>query len=181
MMMSLLLGSCSSEDILSVPNGNGRIRFDVGVSQSQEVMEMPISTSPMTCGNDTLYAHSAALRNIELHNDVTSKTRGTEVKESSFYDYFGLFGYTYNSDQSWKNNGSELQPTIKNEQITKGDTWTSSTYLPGQTKKMALFAYAPYTGIEVTGNQGAPQLTYTIAADVNNQVDLLAANSLDVV
>lgn len=183
MMTSLLLGSCSSEDILSVPNGNGRIRFDVGVSQSQEVMEMPISTSPMTCGNDTLYAHSAALRNIELHNDVTSKTRGTEVNASSFYNNFGLYGYIYNSDQTWAANGSTLQPTIKNEQITKGDTWTSLAYLPGKTKKMALFAYAPYmdTGIEVTGNQGAPQLTYTIASEVSNQVDLLVANNLDVV
>ena len=189
MMTSLLLGSCSSEDILSVPNGNGRIRFDVGVSQSQEVMEMPISTSPMTCGNDTLYAHSAALRNIELHNDVTSKTRGKEVDNSSFYADFGLYGYTYNSDQSWKNNGSELQPTIKNEQITKGDTWTSSTYLPGQTKKMALFAYAPYinaeipvnAGISVADGKGAPQLTYTIASVVSNQVDLLVAKSFDVV
>lgn len=187
--MSLLLGSCSSDDILSVPNGNGRIRFDVGVSQSQEVMEMPISTSPMTCGNDTLYAHSAALRNIELHNDVASKTRGTEVDNSSFYADFGLYGYTYNSDQSWKNNGSELQPTIKNEQITKGDTWTSSTYLPGQTKMMALFAYAPYisagtpvnAGISVADGKGAPQLTYTIASVVSNQVDLLVAKSFDVV
>ena len=183
MMTSLLLGSCSSEDILSVPNGNGRIRFDVGVSQSQEVMEMPISTSPMTCGNDTLYAHSAALRNIELHNDVTSKTRGTEVNESSFYADFGLYGYTYNSDQSWANNGSTLQPTINNEEITEGNTWTSSAYLPGQTKKMALFAYAPYmnTGISVAGGKGAPQLTYTIDSDVSNQVDLLVAKSVDVV
>ena len=182
MMTSLLLGSCSSEDILSVPNGNGRIRFDVGVSQSQEVMEMPISTSLMTCGNDTLYAHSAALRNIELHNDVTSKTRGTEVNESSFYDNFGLYGYIYNSDQTWADNGSTLQPTINNEKISKGDPWTSSTYLPGQTKKMALFAYAPYmnTGIEVTGNQGAPQLTYTIDSNVSNQVDLLVAKNVDV-
>ena len=183
MMTSLLLGSCSSEDILSVPNGNGRIRFDVGVSQSQEVMEMPISTSPMTCGNDTLYAHSAAWRNIELHNDVTSKTRGTEVNESSFYADFGLYGYTYNSDQSWANNGSTLQPTINNEEITEGNTWTSSAYLPGKTKKMALFAYAPYmnTGISVADGKGAPQLTYTIDSNVSNQVDLLVANSVDVV
>ena len=143
----------------------------------------------MTCGNDTLYAHSAALRNIELHNDVTSKTRGKEVNESSFYDYFGLYGYIYNSDQTWAANGSTLQPTIDNEKIAKGDTWTSSTYLPGQTKMMALFAYAPYINagipvnaeISVTGNQGAPQLTYTIASDVNNQVDLLVANSVNVV
>ena len=143
----------------------------------------------MTCCNDTLYAHSAALRNIELHNDVTSKTRGKEVDNSSFPNNFGLYGYIYNSDQSWENNGSELQPTIKNEQITKGDTWTSSTYLPGQTKKMALFAYAPYinagiavnAGISVIDGKGAPQLTYTIDSDVSKQIDLLVANSLDVV
>ena len=189
MMTSLLLGSCSSEDILSVPNGNGRIRFDVGVSQSQEVMEMPISTSPMTCGNDTLYAHSAALRNIELHNDVTSKTRGTVVNNSSFYDYFGLYGYIYNSDQTWADNGSTLQPTIDNEKISKGDTWTSSTNLPGYKKNMALFAYAPYmdtgrpvnAGISVTDGKGAPQLTYTIDSDISSQVDLLVAKSVNVV
>ena len=142
----------------------------------------------MTCGNDTLYAHSAALRNIELHNDVASKTRGTEVNESSFYDYFGLFGYIYNSDQTWAANGSTLQPTINNEQITKGDTWTSLAYLPGKTKKMALFAYAPYinagiavnAGISVADGKGAPQLTYTIDSDVSKQVDLLVAKSVDV-
>lgn len=142
----------------------------------------------MTCGNDTLYAHSAALRNIELHNDVTSKTRGTVVDNSSFYDNFGLFGYIYNSDQTWENNGSELQPTIK-EEITKDNTWTSSTYLPGKTKNMALFAYAPYinagipvnAGISVADGKGAPQLTYTIDSDVSKQVDLLVAKSFDVV
>ena len=182
MMMSLLLGSCSSEDILSVPNGNGRIRFDVGVSQSQEVMEMPISTSPMTCGNDTLYAHSAALRSIELHNDVTSKTRGTEVNGSSFYDNFGLFGYVYDKDQTWSGFGSTLAPTISNEKITNGSPWTSSAYLPGNTKKMAFFAYAPYTtdGIDVTDGTGAPKLTYTINSNVSEQKDLLVAKSVDV-
>lgn len=142
----------------------------------------------MTCGNDTLYAHSAALRNIELHNDVTSKTRGKEVDNSSFPNNFGLYGYIYNSDQSWEDNGSELQPTIK-EEITKDNTWTSSTYLPGQTKKMTLFAYAPYinagipvnAGISVADGKGAPQLTYTIDSDVSKQVDLLVAKSFDVV
>ena len=182
MMTSLLLGSCSSEDILSVPNGNGRIRFDVGVSQSQEVMEMPISTSLMTCGNDTLYAHSAALRSIELHNDVTSKTRGTEVNGSSFYDNFGLYGYVYDKDQTWSGFGSTLAPTISNEKITNGSPWTSSAYLPGNTKKMAFFAYAPYTtdGIDVTDGTGAPKLTYTINSNVSEQKDLLVAKSVDV-
>lgn len=136
----------------------------------------------MTCGNDTLYAHSAALRNIELHNDVTSKTRGTEVNESSFYDNFGLYGYIYNSDQTWADNGSTLQPTINNEKISKGNTWTSSAYLPGNTKKMAFFAYAPYTtdGIDVTDGTGAPKLTYTINSNVSEQKDLLVAKSVDV-
>ena len=182
MMMSMLLGSCSSEDILSVPNGNGRIRFDVGVSQSEEVMEMPINTTPMTCGNDTLYAHSAALRSIELHNDVTSKTRGTEVNESSFHNNFGLYGYTYDSGQTWADNGSSLQPTISNEKITKGSPWTSSAYFPGKTKRMAFFAYAPYTttGLNVTNGTGAPQITYTIDSNISNQVDLLVAKSVDV-
>lgn len=182
MMMSLLLGSCSSEDILSVPNGNGRIRFDVGVSQSEEVMETPINTSPLTCGNDTLYAHSAALRSIELHNDVTSRTRGKEVNTSSFYNEFGLYGYVYDKDQTWSGFGSTLAPTISNEKITNGSPWTSSAYLPGNTKKMAFFAYAPYTtdGIDVTDGTGAPKLTYTINSNVSEQKDLLVAKSVDV-
>lgn len=182
MMTSLLLGSCSSEDILSVPNGNGRIRFDVGVSQSEEVMETPINTSPLTCGNDTLYAHSAALRSIELHNDVTSRTRGKEVNTSSFYNEFGLYGYVYDKDQTWSGFGSTLAPTISNEKITNGSPWTSSAYLPGNTKKMAFFAYAPYTtdGIDVTDGTGAPKLTYTINSNVSEQKDLLVAKSVDV-
>ena len=182
MMTSLLLGSCSSEDILSVPNGNGRIRFDVGVSQSEEVMETPINTSPLTCGNDTLYAHSAALRSIELHNDVTSRTRGKEVNTSSFYNEFGLYGYVYDKDQTWSGFGSTLAPTISNEKITNGSSWTSSSYFPGKTKNMAFFAYAPYTtdGIDVTDGTGAPKLTYTINSNVSEQKDLLVAKSVDV-
>ena len=181
-MTSLLLGSCSSEDILSVPNGNGRIRFDVGVSQSEEVMETPINTSPLTCGNDTLYAHSAALRSIELHNDVTSRTRGKEVNTSSFYNEFGLYGYVYDKDQTWSGFGSTLAPTISNEKITNGSSWTSSSYFPGKTKNMAFFAYAPYTtdGIDVTDGTGAPKLTYTINSNVSEQKDLLVAKSVDV-
>ena len=163
MMASLLLGSCSPDDILSVPNGNGRIRFDVGVSQSQDVtvtpmngsatrsaepLFLPTSSIEMHSGDMTMYANCASNADIPMHNIVREKTtRGTEINTSNFYNSFGLFGYFYDSDKLWTTDGSSLHPelSMNDLQITQSaSSWTTSVYWPGSTKKSTFFAYAPH-------------------------------------
>ena len=199
MMTSLLLGSCSSEDILSVPNGNGRIRFDVGVSQSQEMavtpmnggatrsaepLFLPTSSIEMHSGDMTMYANCASNADIPMHNIVREKTtRGTEINTSNFYNSFGLFGYFYNSDKSWTTDGSSLNPesSMNDLQITQSaSSWTTSVYWPGSTKKSTFFAYAPHNCEGVSWASpitGAPNMTYTVPQNVSDQKDLLVAKS----
>lgn len=196
MMASLLLGSCSSDDILSVPNGNGRIRFDVGVSQSQDVtvtpmngsatrsaepLFLPTSSIEMHSGDMTMYANCASNADIPMHNIVREKTtRGTEINESNFYSSFGLFGYFYDSDKSWTTDGSSLSPesSMNNLQITQsGSSWTTSVYWPGSTKKSMFFAYAPYDTNVSVNNSGDPKMTYSVPQNVSDQKDLLVAKS----
>ena len=201
MMASLLLGSCSSEDILSVPNGNGRIRFDVGVSQSQEVavtpmnggatrsaepLFLPTSSIEMHSGDMKMYANCASNADIPMHNIVREKTtRGTEINTSNFYNSFGLFGYFYDSDKSWTTDGSSLNPetSMNDLHITQSaSSWTTSVYWPGSTKKSTFFAYAPHNceGVSWASQiTGAPNMTYTVPQNVSDQKDLLVAKSTE--
>ena len=201
MMASLLLGSCSPDDILSVPNGNGRIRFDVGVSQSQEVavtpmnggatrsaepLFLPTSSIEMHSGDMTMYANCASNADIPMHNIVREKTtRGTEINTSNFYNSFGLFGYFYDSTQLWTSiNKSDISPesSMTNLLVTQNDnSWTTDVYWPGGTKRATFFAYAPYDcqGAILESNTGAPKITYTVPSEIAEQKDLLVAKSTE--
>ena len=198
MMTSLLLGSCSSEDILSVPNGNGRIRFDVGVSQSQEVavtpmnggatrsaepLFLPTSSIEMHSGDMTMYANCASTADIPMHNIIPeTTTRGSIQTAENFYLDFGLFGYFYDSNLSWASVSSSIPPesSMTNLLVTQNDnSWTTDVYWPGGTKRATFFAYAPYDcqGAILESNTGAPKITYTVPSEIANQRDLLVAKS----
>ena len=200
MMTSLLLGSCSSEDILSVPNGNGRIRFDVGVSQSQEVAVTPMnggatrSTEPlflptssieMHSGDMKMYANCASTADIPMHNIIPeTTTRGSIQTEDHFYSNFGIFGYFYDSTQSWASiNKSSIFPesSMKNLEVTQtSKSWTTNVYWPGGTKKATFFAYAPYnSSATLTSDTGTPKIIYTVPSEIANQQDLLTAKSTE--
>ena len=199
MMTSLLLGSCSSEDILSVPNGNGRIRFEVGVSQSQEVVVtpmnggatrsaeplfLPTSSIEMHSGDMTMYANCASTADIPMHNIIPeTTTRGSIQTADNFYANFGLFGYFYDSTQSWTSNSSSisLESSMNNLEVTQtSKSWTTNVYWPGGTKEATFFAYAPYnSNVALTSSTGAPKITYTVPSEIANQQDLLVAKSTE--
>lgn len=198
MMTSLLLGSCSSDDILSVPNGNGRIRFDVGVSQSQDVtvtpmngsatrsaepLFLPTSSIEMHSGDMKMYANCASTADIPMHNIIPeTTTRGSIQTENNFYSTFGIFGYFYDSNQSWDLiNKSSISPAFSMNNLEVRQTsksWTTNVYWPGGTKKATFFAYAPYdSNVALTSNKGTPKITYTVPSEIANQRDLLVAKS----
>ena len=197
MMMSLLLGSCSSEDILSVPNGNGRIRFDVGVSQSEEVavtpmnggatrsaepLFLPTSSIEMRSGDMKMYANCASSADIPMHNIIPeTTTRGSIQTSDNFYSDFGLFGYFYDNSKSWAANGSSLpiESSMNNLNVTRtNNSWTTNVNWPGASKNAKFFAYAPYKSIVTLENTlGAPKISYTVPSKIANQQDLLVAKS----
>ena len=196
-MTSLLLGSCSSEDILSVPNGNGRIRFDVGVSQSQEVavtpmnggatrsaepLFLPTSSIEMHSGDMKMYANCASTADIPMHNIIPeTTTRGSIQTADTFYPNFGIVGYFYDSTQSWASVSSSIPPesSMNNLEVTQtSKSWTTDVYWPGGTKKATFFAYAPYdSNVALTSNTDAPKISYTVPSEIANQQDLLIAKS----
>ena len=198
MMTSLLLGSCSSEDILSVPNGNGRIRFDVGVSQSQEVavtpmngsatrsaepLFLPTSSIEMHSGDMTMYANCASTADIPMHNIIPeTTTRGSIQTADNFHSNFGIFGYFYDSTQSWASVSTSIppEPSMTDLLVTLNDnSWTTDVYWPGGTKRATFFAYAPHhcQGAILESNTGAPKITYTVPSVIDEQQDLLVAKS----
>ena len=198
MMTSLLLGSCSSEDILSVPNGNGRIRFDVGVSQSQEVavtpmnggatrsaepLFLPTSSIEMHSGDMKMYANCASTADIPMHNIIPeTTTRGSIQTADTFYPNFGLFGYFYDSAKSWDLiNESSISPATSMNNLEVSQTsksWTTNVYWPGGTKAATFFAYAPYdSNVALTSDTGAPKIIYTVPSVIDEQRDLLVAKS----
>lgn len=199
MMTSLLLGSCSSEDILSVPNGNGRIRFDVGVSQSQEVavtpmnggatrsaepLFLPTSSIEMHSGDMKMYANCASTADIPMHNIIPeTTTRGSIRTADTFYPNFGIFGYFYDSNLSWASVSSSIPPesSMNNLEVSqRSKSWTTDVYWPGGTKAATFFAYAPYdSNVELTSNTGAPNISYTVPSDIAQQQDLLVAKSTE--
>lgn len=200
MMTSLLLGSCSSEDILSVPNGNGRIRFDVGVSQSQEVavtpmnggatrsaepLFLPTSSIEMHSGDMKMYANCASTADIPMHNIIPeTTTRGSIQTADHFYSNFGIFGYFYDSTQSWDLiNNSSISPATSMNNLEVSQTsksWTTDVYWPGGTKKATFFAYAPYNSSStLTSDTGTPKISYTVPSEIANQQDLLVAKSTE--
>lgn len=198
LMMSLLLGSCSSEDILTMPNGNGRIRFDVGVSQSQEVavtpmnggatrsaepLFLPTSSIEMHSGDMKMYANCASTADIPMHNIIPeTTTRGSIQTADTFYPNFGIFGYFYDSTQSWASIKSSIpDSSMDNLNVTQtSKSWTTNVYWPGGTKKATFFAYAPYnSNVALTSNTGAPKISYTVPSEIAEQQDLLIAKSTE--
>ena len=199
MMTSLLLGSCSSDDILSVPNGNGRIRFDVGVSQSQEVavtpmnggatrsaepLFLPTSSIEMHSGDMKMYANCASTADIPMHNIIPeTTTRGSIQTSDTFYSNFGIFGYFYESTQSWTSiNKSSITPATSMNNLEVRQTsksWTTDVYWPGGTKRATFFAYAPHNcqGATLESTSGAPKITYIVPSVIDEQKDLLIAKS----
>lgn len=98
-----------------------------------------------------------------------------EAMQEGTYTGIGVFAY--------HTNGDFVTPTAApNFMTNKNIKWDGSawSYLPVQywpkTGKVSFFAYAPYNSTNpFTGNTGKPQISYTIPAEVGNQIDILSA------
>ena len=132
----------------------------------------------------TLYANCDERSGINMHNNVDYKiTRGTIRNNDNFYDSFALYGYVYNSNQTWPNDGS-VDDDINGIEMSKNGTGynASGVYWPGASNKATFFAVAPKdcSGASITANSGGPKITYTVPQAVSSQEDLLVAVEKDV-
>lgn len=110
-----------------------------------------------------------------------SVSRGAELTQSALNTKgFGVFAY-YTENKNWSVANMSTPNFMNNTKATKSDTsWQYSPikYWPDDPRdKVSFFAYAPYNaGQTATGSK----LNFSVATDVDNQVDLVWSNSATV-
>lgn len=210
-VMTPLLGSCAADEIVGgAGSGNGVLSFGVevnagapevkpmgGATRSAEKNDSSAVMSPDVEGffptssielssvdGNAIYANCDERRGINMHNNVDYKiTRGSIQTTENFYKSFALYGYVYDSGQTWSSvsGSTSVNKQIDGIPMTKGsgtDYNASEVYWPGGSNKATFFAVAPYSANpSVTANQGGPTITYTVPQTVSEQEDLLVAKS----
>lgn len=130
-------------------------------------------------------------------------TRGIPVENKDFptttgYNGFKMMAAIYDDDLTWLTaKATTVATNFMDKENVLGDNDFETQYIwPGTSagKKVAFFAWAPYTNTEfntslttaspdltVANEQGTPQLTYTVPTDnVSKQFDLITATAVDV-
>lgn len=197
--LNILLGCflfCSCEDNIEQPSYSSRMVFKSEIRSSwtsstrstTEVNEVSSAVTALQGSGKTLFLHTLYTDSIasvftEDCCDTTVLTRATPVTNANMYHSFGISAYSYIG--SWSE--SRMPNYFYNATATKnGNTYTlpSTYYWPGVSYKMKFFAYAPVekgryqlSGIDYPGS---PILNVRIPGDVNEQADLLVANTEEV-
>lgn len=125
-----------------------------------------------------------------------SISRGTPVTSSEdFYSSFGVTAISYNGE--WTDENNWMPGRIYNLGITETSQGSNSWKYPDEeilwsqidSSRVRFFAYAPHVDSDaLTGstaslthspadNTGTPLLTYTVANDVESQIDLMTATA----
>ena len=135
----------------------------------------------------TLYANCDERSGINMHNNMDYQiTRGSIKSTNDFYSSFALYGYVYDSGETWTNVGSSTDVDIDGITMSKNGTGSdynaSGVYWPGASKIATFFAVAPKdcSGASITANSGGPQITYTVPQEVSKQEDFLLAVAKDI-
>ena len=131
----------------------------------------------------TLYTDSIASPSSDVCPDTAVLTRATPVKDDNMYGSFGVSAYSYTG--SWSE--SRTPDYFYNATASKsgsGDYALASTYYwPGASYKMKFFAYAPKDNgqyvLSGSTHPGSPTIGVTIPSDVNDQDDLLVAQTAE--
>lgn len=130
---------------------------------------------------DTLFLHSSVSN--ETGKDMTKETatKSEPAGVDNFYDSFGIFASTYFG--TWDE--SILPDYMHNVAVTKSSGWTTDYMWPKASgSKIRFFAYAPYNGNGISFSDdklhGRPVLNYTVPQKVEEQLDLLIAETSEI-
>ena len=131
----------------------------------------------------TLYTDSIASPSSDDRPKRAALTRATPIKNDNMYNSFGVSAYSYTG--SWSE--SRTPDYFYNATASKsgsGDYALASTYYwPGASYKMKFFAYAPKDNgqyvLSGSTHPGSPTIGVTIPSDVNDQEDLLVAQTAE--
>ena len=136
-----------------------------------------------------LYLHAVTTDGIG--GDATAqnggaRTKAAPVTTATMYEEMSVTAFVYPASDSWPSayTGGSATSYMRNVRVKKSESWNTSYYWPGASRRISFFASAPYGSPGLTAfNDGAsgnpPYLSYTVPADVADQKDLLVAASTD--
>ena len=182
---SSLFVSCANDDLQqkggSVSEGS---RIEFTVTTSTAINE--------TRGDLAALKVSGYSKELWLIPSVTSAeedvTRGTQLTSTSVLDNFGVSAYLHGKTEDI----TEKRPDFfYNKEAVRDATtgkysFSQDYYWPSSTEYLSFMAYAPYGSDLVTladvGSSepavGAQKISFTVAADVADQVDLMTATTM---
>lgn len=193
---AVIITSCKKESASEFPHTKDRLSFKIAeYSKESDLWQNAHHTkaagkaAPHTksvvamhgeSALDTLFIHTSVSNGIEIGKgkDKEPATKSKPIDSGDFHDSFGIFASTYFG--KW--NESVMLDYMYNVAVTKSSGWTTDYLWPKVSDgKIRFFAYAPYNakGVSFPGGKlyGRPLLQYTVPQSVEEQVDLLIAET----
>ncbi|RRD91427.1 fimbrillin family protein [Bacteroides heparinolyticus] len=113
-------------------------------------------------------------------------TKAAPVTTATMHEEMSVTAFVYPASGSWPSayTGGSATSYMRTVRVKKSESWNTSYYWPGASRRISFFASAPYGSPGLTAfNDGAsgnpPYLSYTVPAGVADQKDLLVAASAD--
>ena len=172
--------------VISESKRRGVIRKHIGAACAILAAALAVgSCSKRAAGDIDISSHTRMQFGVQLAGSSTGQwttngaaahsavSRSELITTSSFYESFGVFGYSSGTSASYN--------MMNNAEVTENESgkWapTKVCYWPGS-GKVWFYAYAPYDAdLSCTFEDGSLALDYSVDSDVESQQDFLVAKS----
>ncbi len=184
-----LASGCQEELTAPVPHPDGEVSFEMILPEGWNVTKAgrgAVVTDSVEVGK-TPYGGPIRMY-AEIEDGIRSNT-GMMTRASGDINSFGVYAYTMESASEPIYQGISAVPFMTNAEVTysasNGYTYSPVQYWPGPNYWLKFFAYSPFKeaaeGLTVTSEEGIPHMTYTVPAEADRQVNLLAATPTDMI
>lgn len=175
--------SCNRE----LAKGKARLSTDAFAACKQVIILLLMTPLLLTaCSSDDAINGKAVEESNHLISFLTegitntASTRATQTTKDNLTS-FGVSCSIYSPSNSYTS--STLGSYFYNQEIS-ASTGKTEYYWPGNNYKLSFFAYAPYNNSNVIltskGSHGRQNYTYTVPSNIDEQIDLITAESLDI-
>src|SRR5574344_618954 len=200
-IVAIALNFTACADYLSDSNNetaNGKIGLPGGVNvlntelvnaKSRGIDELTapaIHTRNAVGGNNPLFVRYTTTPGIQTRNSTSlakTATRGTAITTNRFYYSYSLYSYVYSIHTTWATTvstpGFTYSETYFDEEVKSSKAWGVEEFWPGDRKKCAFFAYAPYhaVGLSKFNSNGWATFHYSVPLNAVQENDLLVTKN----
>ena len=174
---------------IGLPGGVNVLNTELSNAKSRGINELTapaIHTRSAVGGNNPLFVRYTTTPGIQTRNSTAlakTATRGTAITTNSFYDSYCLYNYVYSNTTTWattaSTQGFTYSRTYFDEEVKLSKGWGTDEFWPGDKKRCAFFAYAPYhaVGLSKFNSNGWPTFHYSVPLDAVQENDLLVTKN----